>query len=142
MATEGVHALFRGMSPALYGATISWGIYMLVYQNAKHRYARMADEGWIQGSWQHFFSGIEAGMICVPLTNPIWLVKIRMQVQSNERMQANATGKDAAKKLVENVPYRSVSGASALLKELHVVTTIDAIVYLVLLFVQMHFDES
>ncbi|CAI5715996.1 hypothetical protein KXD40_006508 [Peronospora effusa] len=111
MAAEGVHALFRGMSPALYGATISWGIYMLVYQNAKLRYARMADEGWIQGSWQHFFSGIEAGMICVPLTNPIWLIKIRMQVQSNKRMQANAIGKDTAKKLVENTPYRSVSDA-------------------------------
>ncbi|CAI5745876.1 unnamed protein product [Peronospora destructor] len=110
MAAEGVHALFRGMSPALYGATISWGVYMLVYQNAKQRYARMADQGWIQGSWQHFFSGIEAGMICVPLTNPIWLIKIRMQVQSNKRMQANAIGKDAAKKL-ENIPYKSVSDA-------------------------------
>ncbi|CAI5740963.1 unnamed protein product [Peronospora destructor] len=110
MVAEGVHALFRGMSPALYGATISWGVYMLVYQNAKQRYARMVDQGWIQGSWQHFFSGIEAGMICVPLTNPIWLIKIRMQVQTNKRMQANAIGKDAAKKL-ENIPYKSVSDA-------------------------------
>ncbi|CAI5741005.1 unnamed protein product [Peronospora destructor] len=123
MAAEGVHALFRGMSPALYGATISWGVYMLVYQNAKQRYARMADQGWIQGSWQHFFSGIEAGMICVPLTNPIWLIKIRMQVQSNKRMQANAIGKDAAKKL-ENIPYKryafrrivAAEGVSALYK--------------------------
>ncbi|RLN60495.1 hypothetical protein BBJ29_004244 [Phytophthora kernoviae] len=90
VAEEGVRALFRGMSPALYGATLSWGIYMLVYQSAKERYARMADEGWIQGSWQHFFSGIEAGCICVPLTNPIWLIKIRMQVQTSKRMQANA----------------------------------------------------
>ncbi|KAG7394545.1 hypothetical protein PHYBOEH_005037 [Phytophthora boehmeriae] len=111
VAEEGVRALFRGMSPALYGATLSWGIYMLVYQSAKERYARMADEGWIQGSWQHFFSGIEAGCICVPLTNPIWLIKIRMQVQTNKRMQASVSGKDAAKKLVENVPYRSISDA-------------------------------
>ncbi|KAE9348627.1 hypothetical protein PF008_g7262 [Phytophthora fragariae] len=111
VAEEGVRALFRGMSPALYGATLSWGIYMLVYQNAKERYARMADEGWIQGSWQHFFSGIEAGCIVVPLTNPIWLVKIRMQVQSNKRMQASVTGKDATRKLVENIPYRSVTDA-------------------------------
>ncbi|ETM44514.1 hypothetical protein, variant 2 [Phytophthora nicotianae] len=88
VAEEGVRALFRGMSPALYGATLSWGIYMLVYQNAKERYARMADEGWIQGSWQHFFS-----------------------VQSNKRLQASVTGKDATKKLVENIPYRSVTDA-------------------------------
>ncbi|KAG6612956.1 putative mitochondrial folate transporter/carrier [Phytophthora cinnamomi] len=111
VAEEGVRALFRGMSPALYGATLSWGIYMLFYQSAKERYARMADEGWIRGSWQHFFSGIEAGCVVVPLTNPIWLVKIRMQVQSNRRMQASVTGKDAARKLVENVPYRSVTDA-------------------------------
>ncbi|RLN44656.1 hypothetical protein BBJ28_00018362 [Nothophytophthora sp. Chile5] len=111
VAEEGVRALFRGMSPALYGATISWGLYMMMYQNAKQRYARMADEGWIQGSWQHFFSGIEAGVICVPLTNPIWLIKIRMQVQSNKRLQHAVTGKDAALKLAKTVPYRSVSDA-------------------------------
>ncbi|ETL38086.1 hypothetical protein, variant 3 [Phytophthora nicotianae CJ01A1] len=75
VAEEGVRALFRGMSPALYGATLSWGIYMLVYQNAKERYARMADEGWIQGSWQHFFS-----------------------VQSNKRLQASVT--DAFRRIV------------------------------------------
>ncbi|ETI44663.1 hypothetical protein, variant 1 [Phytophthora nicotianae P10297] len=108
VAEEGVRALFRGMSPALYGATLSWGIYMLVYQNAKERYARMADEGWIQGSWQHFFSGIEAGMICVPLTNPIWLIKIRMQVQSNKRLQASVT--DAFRRIVAE------EGVSALYK--------------------------
>ncbi|KAI9918027.1 hypothetical protein PsorP6_012426 [Peronosclerospora sorghi] len=113
---EGVTALFRGMSPALYGATLSWGIYMLFYHNAKERYARMADEGWIQGSWQHFFSGIEAGMICVPLTNPIWLIKVRMQVQSNKRVLAKVAGKDAEKKVMDNVPYRSVTGISALFK--------------------------
>ncbi|KAF4319839.1 hypothetical protein BBO99_00004924 [Phytophthora kernoviae] len=88
VAEEGVRALFRGMSPALYGATLSWGIYMLVYQSAKERYARMADEGWIQGSWQHFFSGIEAGCICVPLTNPIWLIKIRMQFVAYEQLKS------------------------------------------------------
>uniref|UniRef100_M4BIU2 Uncharacterized protein n=1 Tax=Hyaloperonospora arabidopsidis (strain Emoy2) TaxID=559515 RepID=M4BIU2_HYAAE len=111
VAEESLRALFHGMSPALYGATLSWGIYMLVYQNAKMRYARMADEGWIQGSWQHFFSGIEAGMICVPLTNPIWLIKVRMQVQSNRRMQASVAGKDAATKLVANARYRNVTDA-------------------------------
>ncbi|TDH70222.1 hypothetical protein CCR75_003970 [Bremia lactucae] len=111
VAEEGLRALFRGMSPALYGATLSWGIYMLVYQNAKERYARMTAEGWIQGSWQHFFSGIEAGVVCVPLTNPIWLIKIRMQVQIIKQLKASTTGKDLASKLVDTTPYRSVSDA-------------------------------
>lgn len=114
VAAEGVGALFRGMSPALYGSAISWGLYMVLYQNAKDRYARMADRGLIQGSWQYFFSGIEAGLICVPLTNPIWLVKIRMQVQTNARLQHAATDKDAAAKLARNAPYRGVVGESRL----------------------------
>jgi solute carrier family 25 folate transporter 32 len=111
VAQEGVGALFRGMSPALYGSALSWGLYMVLYQNAKDRYARMADRGLIQGSWQYFFSGIEAGLICVPLTNPIWLIKIRMQVQSTSRLQQSVVGKDAELKLAKNLPYRGVLGA-------------------------------
>ncbi|TMW69585.1 hypothetical protein Poli38472_001741 [Pythium oligandrum] len=111
LAEEGVRSLFRGMSPALYGSTLSWGLYMFFYQNAKERYARMAEDGWIQGSWQYFFSGLEAGMICVPITNPIWLIKIRMQVQSRVEMQSTAGTKDAAAKMAKTLPYRSFSHA-------------------------------
>lgn len=110
VADEGASALFRGMSPALYGSAISWGLYMMFYQNAKDRYARLAEDGLIRGSWQYFFAGIEAGLLCVPLTNPIWLVKIRMQVQSTTRLHQQAAGKDAALKLAKTVPYRSVTG--------------------------------
>uniref|UniRef100_K3X3X3 Mitochondrial folate transporter/carrier n=1 Tax=Globisporangium ultimum (strain ATCC 200006 / CBS 805.95 / DAOM BR144) TaxID=431595 RepID=K3X3X3_GLOUD len=110
---EGVRSLFRGMSPALYGSALSWGLYMYFYQNAKERYARLADTGMIQGSWQYFFSGIEAGVICVPITNPIWLIKIRMQVQSSAQLKAStaSAGKDAALKLAQNVPYRGITDA-------------------------------
>lgn len=108
---EGTRSLFRGMSPALYGSALSWGLYMYFYQNAKLRYARMADDGWIQGSWQYFFSGLEAGIICIPITNPIWLIKIRMQVQSRVGMESTVGTKDAAAKLAKNIPYRSVTDA-------------------------------
>lgn len=112
VAEEGTRALFRGMSPALYGSALSWGLYMFFYQNAKERYARLADSGVIQGSWQYFFSALEAGIICVPITNPIWLVKVRMQVQSNVQLKHSAVsaGKDAAVKLAKNVPYKSMTG--------------------------------
>lgn len=110
VAEEGIWALFRGMSPAIYGSALSWGLYMFMYHNAKQRYARMAENGWIQGSWQHFFAGMEAGMICVPLTNPIWLIKVRMQVQSRVQMESSVGTKDAAAKMARNIPYRSVTG--------------------------------
>ncbi|GLE10731.1 hypothetical protein PINS_up022971 [Pythium insidiosum] len=104
VAEEGMRSLFRGMSPALYGSTLSWGLYMLLYQNAKQRYARMADDGWIQGSWQYFFSAMEAGIVCVPITNPIWLIKVRMQVQSRVEMHHTVGTKDAAAKLAQERP--------------------------------------
>lgn len=111
---EGSRALFRGMSPALYGSTLSWGLYMYLYQNAKDRYARMADDGIIQGSWQYFAAGLEAGILCVPITNPIWLVKIRMQVQSSAHATHSAVqGKDAALKLAKQVPYKNITGMNA-----------------------------
>lgn len=112
VAEEGVRSLFRGMSPALYGSALSWGLYMFFYQNAKERYARLADTGVIQGSWQYFFSALEAGIICVPITNPIWLIKVRMQVQSNVQLKHTtvSSGKDAAAKLAKNLPYRGISG--------------------------------
>ncbi|GAB9474475.1 hypothetical protein Gpo141_00011598 [Globisporangium polare] len=113
VAEEGVRSLFRGMSPALYGSALSWGLYMFFYQNAKERYARLADTGIIQGSWQYFFSALEAGIICVPITNPIWLIKVRMQVQTNVQLKHSTvlSGKDAAAKLAKNLPYRGISDA-------------------------------
>lgn len=112
VAEEGVRSLFRGMSPALYGSALSWGLYMFFYQNAKERYARLADTGVIQGSWQYFFSALEAGIICVPITNPIWLIKVRMQVQTNVQLKHStvSSGKDAAAKLAKNLPYQGISG--------------------------------
>lgn len=116
VAEEGARSLFRGMSPALYGSALSWGLYMYFYQNAKERYARLADTGVIQGSWQYFFSALEAGIICVPITNPIWLVKVRMQVQSNVQTlptAASSVGKDAVKAIAKSAPYKSMSGTSS-----------------------------
>jgi solute carrier family 25 folate transporter 32 len=106
---RGFFGLFRGMSPALYGSTLSWGLYMLLYNNAKARYASMADEGYIQNSWQYFFSALEAGMIVVPITNPIWLIKVRMQVQTTSQIKHTLAGKDTAAKIHGMRPYTSVT---------------------------------
>ncbi|OQS06710.1 mitochondrial folate transporter/carrier [Thraustotheca clavata] len=82
-------AMYTGMSPALYGTTMSWGLYFYFYEHAKTMYANST----IPPSIGHFLSGIQAGVLCVPLTNPIWLIKVRMQVQGTQ------------------VPYKSVSDA-------------------------------
>jgi hypothetical protein len=91
---SGVRGLYQGMSPALYGSAFSWGLYFWLYEKAKQRHLLRCGH---LGPWEHFMSGMEAGVCCVPLTNPIWLVKVRMQVQ-NQAASA------------ENTRYRSVSG--------------------------------
>ncbi|KAF0714150.1 Aste57867_4021 [Aphanomyces stellatus] len=88
-----VRGLYEGMSPALYGTTISWGLYFLFYEHAKSFYEQHPA---IPASVGHFAAGIQAGAMCVPLTNPIWLVKVRMQVQAT-----HATA----------VPYTSMTNA-------------------------------
>ncbi|RHY23234.1 hypothetical protein DYB32_009266 [Aphanomyces invadans] len=103
-------ALYQGMSPALYGTTLSWGLYFFFYEHAKSFYADQT----ILPPWVgHFASGIQAGTgrlsctrtahqrvavgaMCVPLTNPIWLVKVRMQVQATHPSQ---------------VPYKNMANA-------------------------------
>ncbi|RHY36327.1 hypothetical protein DYB26_006600 [Aphanomyces astaci] len=88
-----LRALYQGMSPALYGTTLSWGLYFLFYEHAKSFYAEQT----VLPAWAgHFASGIQAGAMCVPLTNPIWLVKVRMQVQATHPSQ---------------VPYKNVANA-------------------------------
>ena len=99
---NGFWGLYRGMSPALYGATASWGLYFLFYEHAKSMYAKDAT-GKLQ-PWEHFFSGMQAGAMCIPFTNPIWLIKVRMQVQAQTKPVGEALRKAQVK------PYLSVTG--------------------------------
>lgn len=94
---HGIKGLFQGMSPAIYGSTVAWGLYMFLYNNAKARYASMAENDSIRPSWQYFFSAMEAGILCIPVTNPLFLIKIRMQVQTARKTDA--------------IPYKSFSNA-------------------------------
>lgn len=80
VSSEGGAALYRGIVPALIGNTSAWGMYFFFYESAK---ARMYDS---IGSKdlsvpQFLLCGCQAGVITTLITNPIWLVKTRMQLQ-------------------------------------------------------------
>ncbi|CCI50248.1 unnamed protein product [Albugo candida] len=110
--------LFRGMSPALYGSTVAWGLYMYLYHHAKSRYARYAEDGTIKHSYQYFLSAMEAGILCVPVTNPLFLIKIRMQVQTALNPKKGLSGRHVPYKSFLNAFQRIVKeeGAAALYK--------------------------
>lgn len=96
--TEGPLAFYKGLTPALLGSGLSWGLYFFFYENAKSRYVNyLYKEGEEEEerakmnsshqnkrhlpSFYHLISAWESGTICVFLTNPIWLIKTRLQLQ-------------------------------------------------------------
>ncbi|KAJ4962725.1 hypothetical protein NE237_022664 [Protea cynaroides] len=78
--TEGLKGLYAGFYPAVLGSTVSWGLYFFFYNRAKLRYSKGSEEKLSPGF--HLISAAEAGALVCLLTNPIWLVKTRLQLQT------------------------------------------------------------
>ncbi len=66
------------------GSSVSWGLYFFFYERAKLRHLYARDYNPLTPLY-HLVSAMEAGTICVFLTNPIWLVKTRLQLQMVEK---------------------------------------------------------
>jgi len=96
---EGTLGLYQGLPAGLYGSGISWGGYFYFYELSKSRWvaSRAPGEGdkW-NAAWHQTAAAIEAGAIMVALTNPIWLVKTRMQLQLRVVAEATAAPMAAA----------------------------------------------
>lgn len=87
---EGIAGLYQGLNPAVVGAAISWGGYLFLYEGMKRRYLKYKDPNHTS-SGEHYFSAGEnfmlacaSGAVLVGLTNPIWLIKTRMQLQMTQ----------------------------------------------------------
>lgn len=77
--TEGLRGLYAGFHPAVLGSTVSWGLYFFFYSKAKQRYSKTDDK---LTPGLHLASAAEAGALVCFCTNPLWLVKTRMQLQT------------------------------------------------------------
>ncbi|KAJ7953058.1 Folate transporter 1, chloroplastic [Quillaja saponaria] len=77
---EGIRGLYAGFFPAVLGSTVSWGLYFFFYDKAKQRHTRNRVEK--LGPAHHLASAAEAGALVCLCTNPIWLVKTRLQLQT------------------------------------------------------------
>ena len=88
--TEGVLAFYQGVVPSLVGNSIAWGAYFYVYNQTKKIALENLKMKSINGGGSeeearlpppvHLLCGFLAGMVTLGLTNPIWVVKLRMQV--------------------------------------------------------------
>lgn len=77
---EGLAALWRGMGPTIVGVMPSRAIYFSTYSKTKQLLTRLNDGR--ENSLVHLASALSAGIATSTATNPIWLIKTRMQLQS------------------------------------------------------------
>ncbi|KAI6702993.1 hypothetical protein NL676_012129 [Syzygium grande] len=78
--SEGLRGLYAGFLPAVLGSSLSWGLYFFFYGRAKERYSAKREESLSPGL--HLASAAEAGALVSLCTNPVWLIKTRLQLQN------------------------------------------------------------
>lgn len=79
---EGARALFKGLGPNLVGVIPARSINFYVYGNGKRLLAQYWNGG-EETAWVHLASGVAAGVATSTATNPIWMIKTRLQLDKN-----------------------------------------------------------
>lgn len=90
---EGVAGLYQGLAPAVIGSSVSWGGFFFIYEAFKkelrQRRADTLDNGkqYTLTPVDNFVLACSSGAVMVGLTNPVWLIKLRMQLQMKKASQ-------------------------------------------------------
>ena len=90
-----MRGLYAGTVPALVGNTAVWALYFPCYEAAKRR-ASAAQGGGPLGPGANMLAAAQAGAFAAILTNPLWVVKTRLQLQRRERAAAPPSSAAAA----------------------------------------------
>lgn len=101
--TEGSRALFKGLGPNIVGVAPSRAIYFCAYSKAKNAWNAV---GIIPANSPlvHIMSASCAGFVSASLTNPIWFVKTRLQLDSNANGKMTVT--ECVKRIYESQGVR------------------------------------
>ncbi|KAG2038504.1 mitochondrial carrier domain-containing protein [Suillus americanus] len=76
-ASEGWKGLYRGVGPNIAGNASSWGLYFLFYNMLKKR-AFGDDPNYRMSPGAYLLCSAQASAVTAIMTNPIWVVKVRM----------------------------------------------------------------
>ena len=85
---EGWRALFKGLGPNLIGVVPARAINFYTYGNGKRLISQNFNGG-EESAWVHLCAAATAGIVTSTATNPIWLVKTRLQL---DKSNAEKTG--------------------------------------------------
>jgi solute carrier family 25 protein 33/36 len=81
---ESPRALFKGLGPTLVGVIPARSINFFTYGNGKQVIANNFNDG-RENTWVHLAAAAIAGIVTGTATNPIWVVKTRLQLESGAR---------------------------------------------------------
>ena len=81
LADEGVRGLYRGLTPTLFALLPNWAVYFTAYERLKVSIARRVRPEWAASPGVHMAAAAGAGAATMLITNPLWVVKTRLQTQ-------------------------------------------------------------
>ena len=86
---EGWRALFKGLGPNLTGVVPARAINFYTYGNGK-RIISQRFNGGEEAAWVHLCAAATAGIVTSTATNPVWLVKTRLQLDKSNAEQSGS----------------------------------------------------
>jgi solute carrier family 25 protein 33/36 len=106
---EGYRALFKGLGPNLIGVVPARAINFWAYGNGKRFYSQTFFNGQ-ESTYVHMLAAASAGIITGTATNPIWVVKTRLQLDKQNAAGGKRQYANAWDCVVKTIRHEGIKG--------------------------------
>ncbi|KAH9910092.1 mitochondrial carrier domain-containing protein [Xylariomycetidae sp. FL2044] len=102
-----VVAMYRGITPNLIGNASSWAVFFYCKKRTEHALSRFKGTAKPLSPQDYFVSSTVAGVVTQVLTNPIWVLKVRMVSSDRTSAGAYPTMWSGAKEILKTEGWRA-----------------------------------